>query len=240
MGIKDWKFRPFLSTRAFFSLTYEPPMNGKPQESLAEQAYKEVERRILTAELPPGAWFAEKVIAEKIGLGRTPVREAVQRLARDRLIEVVPGKGLRVSDINVSDQLLMIELRREIEALIVRRAVKHATESDRKELSELAREMKRVLTRKDDPEFYKLDYRFKQLLLQCAKNKFAADAITPLWAVSRRFAWFHRTVGDTLLVAKLLIRLMRAIAGGKLGEAMKANAARMKYLEGTAKATLRN
>ncbi len=147
---------------------------------------------------------------------------------------------MRVADINVSDQLLVIELRREIETLMVRRAVKHATASERKELRELADEMARVLTHKDDPEFYKLDYRFKHLLVRCAKSKFAADALAPLWAVSRRFAWIHRTAGDTLLVAKLLVRLMRAIAAGNLEKAMAANAARMQYLEDTAKATLRH
>ncbi|NQW40329.1 MAG: GntR family transcriptional regulator, partial [Cyanobacteria bacterium] len=110
----------------------------KPSESLADQAYRKVEDLILTAELAPGVWIAETAIAERVGLGRTPVREAIQRLAYHGLIEIVPGRSLRIADIDVREQLLIVELRREIELLLTRRAVRFATASEREEISALA------------------------------------------------------------------------------------------------------
>lgn len=207
-------------------------------ERLADQAYKSIERMILTVELEPGAWFAETAIAERIGLGRTPVREAVQKLAFHRLVEVVPGRGLRVTDINVRDQLLIVELRGEIELLLVRRAVRLCTPSKAQALRELSANMRALSSMEDATEFYKLDLEFKMQLLAAAKHPFASDAIAPLWAASRRFAWVYKTTQDTALVADQLCRTMNAIAGGDELTALATTRERMDYLARFAHATL--
>lgn len=207
-------------------------------DSLADRAYRTLEEMILKADLAPGAWIAEKAIAERLRLGRTPVREALQRLAHQHLVEIVSGRGLRVTDVDVRDQLLIIELRREIELLLVRRAARHATEEDRNELAMLSAAIAAVQGEPDATAFFQQDLAFKLLLLRCARQRFAAEAITPLWLASRRFSWMYRSAGDVQLVADMLCRLIAAIRAGDEAEAAKATAERMDYLDRFARATL--
>jgi DNA-binding GntR family transcriptional regulator len=77
---------------------------------------------IVRLELPPGSAVSEAMLSERLGIGRTPIREALQRLARERLVQILPRRGVIVSDINVKGQLRLIELRREVERLVVRSA----------------------------------------------------------------------------------------------------------------------
>ena len=210
----------------------------KLSESLADQAYRKVEDLILTAELAPGAWIAEAAIAERVGLGRTPVREAIQRLAYHGLIEIVPGRSLRIADIDVREQLLIIELRREIELLLTRRAVRFATAPEREELSALAAAMQAARDLGDAPLFFRLDLDLKLLLLRCAKHRFASEAIRPLWSASRRFSWIYRTSDHVALFADMLGRLMKAIVDGNEAEAMQSTIERMDYLDRFARSTL--
>lgn len=209
----------------------------KAKESLADKAYRAIEELILAAELAPGAWIAEAAIAERTGFGRTPVREAIQRLARHHLVEISTGRRLRVADLDVRDQLLIVELRREIELLLVRRATRHALPAEREEFRAMAAAIA-AAGRGELAAFYRLDLEFKLLLLRVARHRFAAEAIMPLWSVSRRFSWMYRTADDTAAVAEMLQRLARAIAAGAEAEAVQATQERMEYLDGFARATL--
>ena len=210
----------------------------KSNESLAEQAYRKIEELILRAELAPGAWIAETAIAERVGLGRTPVREAIQRLAYHGLVEIVPGRSLRISDIDVREQLLIVELRREIELLLVRRAVRFATNSERVEVSVLASAVQAAREHEDAASFFQFDLDLKILLLRCAKHRFAAEAIRPLWSASRRFSWINRTSDHVALFADMLGRLMKAIVEGNESEAIQSTIERMDYLDRFARSTL--
>jgi DNA-binding GntR family transcriptional regulator len=210
----------------------------KSNESLADRAYQKIEGLILTAELAPGAWIAETAIAERVGLGRTPVREAIQRLAHHGLIEIVPGRSLRIADIDVREQLLIVELRREIELLIVRRAVRFANATERVDLSVLEVAMQAACDREDATGFFQLDLDLKLLLLRCAKHRFAGEAIRPLWSASRRFSWIYRTSDHIALFADMLRRLIRAIVDGNESEAVQSTIERMDYLDRFARATL--
>lgn len=210
----------------------------KPSESLADQAYRKVEDLILTAELAPGVWIAETAIAERVGLGRTPVREAIQRLAYHGLIEIVPGRSLRIADIDVREQLLIVELRREIELLLTRRAVRFATASEREEISALAPAIQAARDLEDAALFFRLDLDLKFLLLRCAKHRFASEAIRPLWSASRRFSWIYRTSDHVALFADMLGRLMKAIVDGNEAEATQSTIERMDYLDRFARSTL--
>ena len=210
----------------------------KPRESLADQAYRAIEGLILNAEIAPGAWIAESAIAERVGLGRTPVREAIQRLARHHLVEIATGRRLRVTDIDVREQLLMIELRREIELLLVRRAARYATRPEQDELLAMASSIAAAGEAGDANAFYHLDFEFKLLLLRAARHRFASEAIMPLWSASRRFAWIHRTAEDIRLVAGMLCRLIRAIVAGDEAAAARETAERMDHLDRFARSTL--
>ena len=96
-------------------------------ETLADQAYRELEEEITTLRIPPGAILSEAQLSERFGIGRTPVREALQRLAREGLVVIMPRRGVVVSEIDVAAQLRLLEVRRELERLMVRGAAQRAS-----------------------------------------------------------------------------------------------------------------
>ena len=102
---------------------------GQPG-SLAEQAYRLLEAKLVTLELAPGALVAEKDLVDRVGIGRTPVREAIQRLSAEGLLQVLPRKGLVVTPLLRSDLLQIIEVRRVLERLMVVKAAERAGELD--------------------------------------------------------------------------------------------------------------
>src|SRR5690554_1389436 len=91
---------------------------GQEGGSLTEQAYRQLEEMIVTLQLMPGAVLSETHLARELSIGRTPVREALQRLAREGLIVILPRRGILVSEINVKRQLRLLEVRRELERLM--------------------------------------------------------------------------------------------------------------------------
>jgi DNA-binding transcriptional regulator YhcF (GntR family) len=93
---------------------------GAARETLTEQAYRLIEEQIVTLRLKPGDVLSEQMLSAMFKIGRTPIREALQRLAREGLITILPRKGVLVSDINPRNQLLVLEVRREIERLLSR------------------------------------------------------------------------------------------------------------------------
>src|SRR5690606_3049558 len=99
--------------------------------TLTDIAYSRLEEMIATLLLAPGEFLSEQVLAETVGLGRTPIREALQRLAREGLVTILPRRGVQVTPIDPEEQLLVIEVRREIERLISRNAAARATTEQR-------------------------------------------------------------------------------------------------------------
>ena len=85
------------------------------RKSLTTIAYEQLEELIVTAELEPGAILSEATLVEQLAIGRTPIREALQKLEREGLIKIMPRKGIAVTDLDPAKQLLMLELRRDLE-----------------------------------------------------------------------------------------------------------------------------
>ena len=80
--------------------------------SLAEQAYRLLEEQLVTLKLAPGELISEKDLMDRAGIGRTPVREAIQRLSVEGLLQVIPRKGLMITPLRRSDLSQIIEARR--------------------------------------------------------------------------------------------------------------------------------
>lgn len=208
------------------------------KESLSEQAYKKIEESILTARFAPGTWITEAAISEELGIGRTPVREAALRLAFNGLVEVVPGRGMRVTDVSAGDQIQILELRRAIEDMLVRRALRHIAPPEADAMRQLAKRLKSASRITDPMRFHELDREFKGLLLQCAKHRYAEGVVGPLWSATRRFLWVHRTRENKVAFAELVAHVIDAIVAGDEAAAMRANAARLDHLDEFVRATL--
>src|SRR5579864_9717881 len=104
---------------------------------LADQAYIAIRDLIVSLELAPGAVLDERALIEQLGIGRTPVREALRRLAQEQLVEVFPRRGMFVTNVDVRDLARISEVREALEPEAARLAAERATEDERDELAAL-------------------------------------------------------------------------------------------------------
>ena len=155
------------------------------------------------------------MLSERLGIGRTPIREALQRLARERLVNILPRRGIMVSPIDVKSQLRLLEVRREVERVVARGAARRASDDERERFTELARQFERAARTDDDKSFMRVDREFNELCLAAVRNEFAAGAMRLMNTLSRRF-WFHhyKQAADMPETAKLHADIARAIAAG--------------------------
>ena len=200
-------------------------------QSLAEQAYPIIEEMIVTLALAPGTIFSETDLAEQIGIGRTPVREALKRMAIEQLVVSIPRRGILVTEINITDQLLLLETRRVLDRLIAMRAARRATVEQRAQLQGLAQAMVAAVEAENLAEYIRVDYAFDGLMAEIARNRFAETAVTPLHAHSRRFWTAYKAYGDWSRVADLHVGLMQSVVAGDEDAAGAAAEALVDYLD---------
>jgi DNA-binding GntR family transcriptional regulator len=208
-------------------------------ETLTDRAYRAIEEQIVTLKLAPGAVISEAVLSKRLKIGRTPIREAIQRLARERLMVIMPRRGILVSEVNIQTQLRLLEVRRELERLIARGAARRATEAERTRFTAIAAGMEKAGRSNDETVFMRLDREFNLLGLQAARNEFAAGAMVLMQGLSRRFWYIHyKEAADLPLAARLHADIARAIAGADKERAARASDRLMDYIEAFTRATL--
>jgi len=208
-------------------------------ETLTERAYRALEEQIVTLRLRPGQVLSEQMLSATFKIGRTPIREALQRLAREGLVAILPRKGILVSDINPRNQLLVLEVRRELERLLSRAGAERATKEQREQLQDLARGMDRASKANDDIAFMRLDREFNRLMIEAAHNDYAARSMKLLQGLSRRFWYMHyREAADLPLCARLHANQARAIAQGNGEGAARASDKLMDYVENFTRRTV--
>ena len=125
--------------------------------SLSDQAYRRLEEMIATMSLAPGTPISESQLSTLLGIGRTPIREALQRLSREHLVTILPKRGIFISDLNPQKQLRVLETRRELERLICKKAAKRSTNDERTEFIRLAKDFRRSAKEKNNALFLKVD-----------------------------------------------------------------------------------
>jgi DNA-binding GntR family transcriptional regulator len=187
-------------------------------------AYAYLEEMIVTLKLLPGAAVSEGELSVMTGIGRTPIREALQRLAREKLVSIRPRRGIVVTEINVGSQLRLLEVRRELERLIARSAARRATAEERERFRDLARRFEKSAQKDDDVTFMRTDREFNTLCSAASHNEFAAGAMGLMHSLSRRFWYIHyKQAADMPLTAKLHADIARSIADGDEERAIRAS-----------------
>jgi len=213
------------------------PMQAKSK--LNDVAYQLLEEAIVTLKIPPGTLVSEQRLSEMTGVGRTPLREAVQRLAREHLIVVMPQRGLQIPTIDIGRQLRLLETRREIERLVCRSAAKRATASERKRFQRLADEFSAASAKNNDVAFMRSDREFNELCLTVARNEFTESAMRALHGLSRRFWYLHyKQAADLPEMARLHAAVASAIAQGDVAGAGEALDRLVDNVEAFARATV--
>ncbi|HEY1411818.1 MAG TPA: GntR family transcriptional regulator [Rhodopila sp.] len=210
-----------------------------PIETLTDKAYRALEEEIVTLRIPPGTVVSEAILSRRLGVGRTPVREALQRLAREWLVVILPRRGIVVSEIDPIRQLRLLEARREVERFLARSAAKRATLAQRTQFRAIAASMDNAAGHEDDIAFMRLDREFNLLVLDAAGNEFAAAAMSLMNGLSRRFWYMHyKQAADLPLAARLHAAIARAIGDSDEAAAGRSSDALVDYIQAFARATI--
>lgn len=208
-------------------------------ETLTARAYERLEELIVTLQLAPGEVLSEAALTKTLGIGRTPIREALQRLALEGLVVILPRRGILVSEINVRSQLELLRVRREIERLMVRLAARRTSAAERCLFENLAAAMGDAADGNDDVSFMRLDQEFNQLVSHTCRNEYARKAMGLMQALARRFWYQHyKETLDLPHAARLHAAIARAIAKGDADAAASASDTLIDYIEEFTRATL--
>lgn len=193
----------------------KPVRAPKFAETLVDRARRELEERFVTLELAPGSVWSEASLSEALDIGRTPVREAVARLAADGLVTVMRRAGIVISTISVEDQMSALEVRRVLERLVSARAARRAEDTERAELRGMAERIERGGRAADVHAYLRAHFEIKRFVARCARNPYAERALRPLHTLSQRFYFAHYREFDNLpTVGRAHAQLTRAIAAG--------------------------
>jgi DNA-binding GntR family transcriptional regulator len=165
------------------------PHEGEPPLSLADQAFFAIRELIVTLELPPGSVVSERELMGRLGLGRTPVREALRDLARARLVEVYPRRGMFVSGVDVGDIAALSEARLVLESQAARLAAERSTPADRAETEALLDEVARLADEPDERHLIELDQRIHRHVYRAAHNPFVEATLEEYYVLALRI-WF--------------------------------------------------
>jgi DNA-binding GntR family transcriptional regulator len=178
--------------------------------SLADQAYLAIRELIVSLRLPPGGLIDERRLVEALGIGRTPVREALRRLAQEQLVDVYPRRGMFVSDVDVRDLARISEVREALEPEAARLAAERATDADRAGMSALLEEIGRPGT-----DLIELDERVHRAVYRAAHNDFMAATLGQYYVLALRIWMIALDRAHELVAAVEAHRdLLRAILDG--------------------------
>jgi DNA-binding GntR family transcriptional regulator len=205
----------------------------------AVRAYRGLERLIVILDLAPGSTTTEGALIERLQLGRTPVREAIQRLAWEGLLEIRPRAGIAVAPLEPGDWLRVIEAREGVEIAMARAAARHATQDAAVLFADAASAMQRAVISGNVIAFLEADKGLDEAMALAADNPFAGRLAAPLQTHSRRF-WFRYKADTGLAVAaEHHVAVIRAILDGDAAGAAHQAARLMALLRGHAEAAAR-
>lgn len=178
------------------------------------RAYRALERMIVMLELAPGSFVTEGALIEKLGLGRTPVREAIQRLAWESLLDVRPRAGIAIAPLHAGDWVRVLDARRGVEIVLARSAARYVTRAAADRFHDAALAMQGAAVSGSVQAFLEADKAFDEALAFAADNVFAARLAAPLQTHSRRFWFRYRAETGLAEAAEHHVGLIRSILSG--------------------------
>ena len=157
--------------------------------SLREQAYEAIKHAIITCALRPGEYINESLLSARLKVGRTPVRQAIDQLQQQGLVDIIPRKGTMVRPIHLHDIVHVTEVRMINEVECARMAASRATKSDLSDLRSVLAKANGARKQRDIEVLMKLDREFHGLIAQAARNPVLAELLRTLHERSLR-VWF--------------------------------------------------
>jgi DNA-binding GntR family transcriptional regulator len=201
--------------------------HSAPQHSLSESAYQRLKEKIITLELLPASLVNEAALMQELGVGRTPLREAFQRLANENLVVILPRRGILVADVNMTDLQKIFEVRIELEVFAARLAAERATPQQIAEMEALFKNADALIRHGDHRQLIQLDHQAHQLIMRAAHNEFLEESLERLYNHVLRL-WYvslHRVsrLREAIAEHRDLIAAIKAGEGERAAEIMRAH-----------------
>jgi len=167
-------------------------------DNLPDILTRDISEKIIRNEIKPGERIMESRIAEEMGVSRSPVREALRILEKNRLVELVPRKGARVTEITAQHIEWYYDIYEALYALVAKKAAENANEKDRKDMWNALGVIITAAENGDVEAYYNGIFEFAAVGLQGAKNPLLAQMVVELWPSNRRiqFASLLRRADD--------------------------------------------
>jgi DNA-binding GntR family transcriptional regulator len=205
--------------------------------TLADQAYLQMREAIISVDLAPGTVLREDELVRWAGVGRTPVREAIQRLVRDGFVTVIPRRGTLVSEINITDLAGIYEVRAHLESWAARLAAERAGAQERAIARELIAELEALRSEDGYEPLLTLDRRIHRFAYACARNEFLAETLDQYHNLSLRILNVAMKRYPSLTPSLDAVvhdqrKLLEAIVGGDGAAAERAAAQHVLRFEG--------
>jgi len=148
---------------------------GEP--SFAEQAYQIIRDRLVMLEIRPGAPINDDQLARELGLGRTPVREALKHLERERLVVAYPRRGTFATEVNITDLGHISEVRQPLEPVAAAAAAHRASAADRAALGSLAAKLRSAGRKSVSTDLMRLDMQVHRAVYAATHNPYLEDTL---------------------------------------------------------------
>lgn len=164
---------------------------------LSRQAYEQIKQKIVSLELPPGSVIDEAALRKELGLGRTPIREALQRLSLEKLVEIVPRRGTFVSDLGIMDLQRLFEVRLVLEGQAARLAAQRGTDQHWAQMERVLSTVPAGPNSIDNQVLIAIDESCHRIMYAATDNEFLEDTLVTMYALSLRLWYFSLAkIGD--------------------------------------------
>ncbi len=164
-----------------------PPSRSLERKTLKDRVYEILREDILTTKLPPGAPLQDAVIARDLGVSRGPVREALQRLAAEKLVKLIPHKGAVVTSLTWEEFIDAYRVREVLEALATRLTISHLTPADLDRLETLHQAMEKHAEAEEVEAFFAENAAFHHAIVDLSRNQKLIEIYNPLMDQMRRY-----------------------------------------------------
>ncbi len=187
-----------------------------PKQTDPHRVYRQVRDAILTGRFKPGAYLRERELAAKLGVSRTPIREALRQLERDGQVRLTPRVGAAVREVSVQDLLEVLEMRRCLEPRAARIAASRIDATQEACFKAIQSTFEKAAGEQPLPGIVRrhiaADRRLHELILELAGNRRISQAVSALNLSIQRYRYFgishrfHRSAREHLDIIGALLR----------------------------------
>ncbi|GAB4443292.1 MAG: GntR family transcriptional regulator [Anaerolineae bacterium] len=190
--------------------------------SLSQAAYERIKQQIVSLQLAPGAVIDEATLQAELNLGRTPIREALKRLSLEKLVNIVPRRGMFVTDIGVMDLHYLFEVRVPLESLAARLATQRGTGQHWAQMSAALAQIPPQGIPLANETLIQIDRTCHEIVYQATANKFLQDTLVTMYTLSLRL-WYYALAQITDMRSAVLehAAILNALEQGQADEAAR-------------------